>query len=505
MALLIPSPETLTTPLLTGACFLFMFLFMLRSIFMKIKGTTPEPPMPAGWLPVIGHLHLLSSKSQVLKETFSRWHEEYGPVLMLQLGLRRVLLVSSWEMAKECFTTNDLAFSSRPLTTAAKYMADDAFMFAFAPYGDHWREMRKIVVEEMLSNRRLRSFTDLRTSEINAQVSEAYRLWLANDQQLVKVDMRQFLEELTFNVVARAVAGEDCTIGRGGNDVKGRELARCTRESVKLFTVFVVSDFFPFLEVLDIKGWIGTMKRVAREMDAYVGRCMEEHRQRRKSISDYKSDDFIDVLLSHFNDDEGANQAIKSSATVKLNPTLPVRSKTMMIGANDTTTSTMIRTIYLLLLHPNALKKVREELDHHAAVKESLRLKPTSPLLALRESKEDCQVGGFCVPAGTRLMVNLWKIHNDLQVWTDPDEFQPERFLGSNVDLHGKHFQLLPFGSGRRICPGISFVLSIVHIALARLLQGFDIKLLPADSFFDDDKPLGFGTILNQIYLSRDV
>ncbi|KAF3774812.1 hypothetical protein EJ110_NYTH51575 [Nymphaea thermarum] len=275
MALLIPFPETLTTPLFTGAFFLFIFLFMLRSIFMKIKGTTPQPPMPAGWLSVIGHLHLLSSKSQVLKETFSRWHEEYGPVLMLQLGLRRVLLVSSWEMAKECFTTNDIAFSNRPLTTAANYMADDAFMFSFAPYRDHWREMRKIAVEELLSNRRLRSFTDLRTSEINAQVSEAYRLWLANDQQPVKVDMRELLEELTFNVVARTVAGEDCTIGRGGNDVKARELARCTREVVKLFTVFVVSDFFSFLEVLDIKGWIGTMKRVAREMDAYVGRCVE--------------------------------------------------------------------------------------------------------------------------------------------------------------------------------------------------------------------------------------
>ncbi|KAF3788099.1 Protopine 6-monooxygenase [Nymphaea thermarum] len=390
-----------------------MFLFMLRSIFMKIKGATPQPPMPAGWLPVIGHLHLLSSKSQVLKETFSCWHEEYGPVLMLQLGLCLVLLVSSWEMAKECFTTNDLAFSNRPLSTAAKYMADDAFVFAFSPYGDHWREMRKTAVEEMLSNRRLRSFTDLRTSEINAQVIEAYRLWLANDQQPVKVDMRQLLEELTFNVVARTVV---------------------------------------FDELLE------------------------------------------ELFLKH----------------------------TMMIGGDDTTASTMIRTIYLLLLHPNALKKVHEELDHHvgkerivnesdlknlvylqAAVKESLRLSPTTPLLALRESKEDCQVGGFCVPAGTRLMVNLWKIHHDLHVWTDPDEFQPEQFLGSNVDVHGKHLQVLPFGSGWRICPGISFALSIVHIALARLLQGFDMKLLPADSFFDDDNPLGFGTILNVLLAPR--
>ncbi|KAF3787788.1 Cytochrome P450 82C4 [Nymphaea thermarum] len=466
--------------------------------------------MPAGWLPVIGHLHLLSSKPQVLKETFSRWHEEYGPVLMLQLGLRRVLLVSSWEMAKECFTTNDLAFSNRPLSTAAKYMTDDAFMFAFAPYGDHWREMRKIAVEEMLSNQRVRSFGDLRASEIDAQVSRTYRLWLANDEQPLKVDMRKLLEELTFNVVARTVTGEDCVVGRGGNNDKARELARCIQQTVKLFTVFVASDFFPFLEVLDIKGWIGTMKRVTRELEALIGGCVEEHRQRRKSTSDYRSHDFIDALLSHFSEEEGANRAIKSSAM------------SMITAGKDTTTAAMIRTIHLLLRHPNALKKVQEELDRHvgkerivnesdlknlvyleAAIKESLRLGPPTPLLALRESMEDCQVGGFYVPAGTRLMVNLWKIHHDLRVWSDPNEFQPERFLGSNVDVHGKHFHFLPFGSGRRICPGISFALKIVHIALAHLLQGFDMKLLPADSSFDDDNLLGLDTILNVLLAPR--
>ncbi|KAF3772733.1 Cytochrome P450 82C4 [Nymphaea thermarum] len=508
MALLICSVEMTTLLIATG--FLFMFLFKLRSKIMKGKGAPTLPPMPAGWLPVVGHMHLLSSKSQVLKETFSRWHEEYGPVLMLQLGFRRMLVVSSWQMAKECFTTNDLTFSNRPLCAAAKHLADDGYMFPFAPYGEHWREMRKIAVEEMLSNRRIRSFADVRTSEINAQVSEAYRLWLANEQQPVKVDMRKLLEELTFNVVARTVAGKDYAIGRGGDDNKARAFAHHSREAVRLFTVFVASDFFPFLEVLDIKGWIRTMKRVAGELDEFLGRCVEEHRQRRKSTSDYNGHDFIDVLLSHFKEDEGANRAIKSGVT------------SMMTAGNDSTAAAMIRTIYLLLLHPNAMKKVQEELDHHvgkertvnesdlknlvylqAVIKESLRLGPPTPLLALRESIENCHVGGFHVPAGTHLAVNLWEIHHDPQLWAEPDKFQPERFIGSNVDVHGKHFQFIPFGSGRRICPGISFALSIIHIVLARLFQGFDLQLLLADSFFDDDNPLGTRTVLNVLLAPR--
>ncbi|KAF3788097.1 Ent-kaurene oxidase-like protein 1 [Nymphaea thermarum] len=428
---------------------------------MTRKGAASQPPMPAGWLPVIGHLHQLSSKSQVLKETFSCWHEEYGPALMLQLGLGQVLVVSSWEMAKECFTTNDLAFSNQPLSAVAKYLADDGYMFPVAAYGDHWHEMRKIAVEEMLSNRALRSFADMRASEINAKVSEAYRLWLANDQQPVKVDMRKLLEELTFNVAAWTVAGEDCTVSRGGNDVKAHEF--CSMQQ----GVFVASDFFPFLEVLDIKGWVSTMKRVARELDAYIGQSVEEHRQRRKFTSNYRSHDFIDMLLSHFDDDEGANRAIKSGVT-----------------------------------------KVQEELDHHvgkerivnesdlknlvyleAAVKESLCLSPTTPLLALRESKEDCQVCGFYVPAGIRLMVNLGVSTRAV-----------------SRKQRGCAWEALPFSPvriGSEICPGISFALRIVHIVLARLLQGFDMKLLPDDSSFDDDNPLGLDTSLNVLLAPR--
>ncbi|KAF3772178.1 Cytochrome P450 82C4 [Nymphaea thermarum] len=465
---------------------------------MKRKGAATLPPMPAGWLPVVGHMHLLSNKSHVLKETFSRWLEEYGPVLMLQLGFRRMLVVSCWQMAKECFTTNDLTFSNWPICATAKHLADDGYMFPFSPYGDHWCAMRKIAVEEVLSNRRIRSFAGVRTSEINTQV------------RVRATDMRKLLEDLTFNMVARTVAGKDYTIGRGSDDEKARAFAHCSRDSVRLFTVFVVSDFFPFLEVLDIKGRIHTMKRVAGELDAFLVRCVEEHRERRKSTSDYNGHDFIDVLLSHFKEDEGANRAIKSIVT------------SMMTAGNDSTAAAMTGTIYLLLLHPNAMKKVQEELDHHvgkertvnesdikdlvylhAVIKESLRLGPPTPLLALHESIDDCHVSGFRVPAGTHLTVNLWKIHDDPQVWADPDKLQPERFLGSNVDVHGKHFQFIPLWSGWRICPGITFALSIEHIVLAHLLQGFDLQLLLADSFFDDNNPLGSGTVLNVILAPR--
>ncbi|KAJ9704902.1 hypothetical protein PVL29_003112 [Vitis rotundifolia] len=109
---------------------------------------------------------------------------------------------------------------------------------------------------------------------------------------------------------------------------------------------------------------------------------------------------------------------------------------------------------------------------------------------------EDCTVAGFHIQAGTRLLVNLWKLQKDPRIWSDPLEFQPERFLTKHVDLdvRGQNFEFLPFGSGRRVCPGISFALEVVHLTLARLLHGFELGVvsdLPVDmtEVFRGDSP----------------
>ncbi|XP_029125722.1 cytochrome P450 82A4-like [Cajanus cajan] len=118
-----------------------------------------------------------------------------------------------------------------------------------------------------------------------------------------------------------------------------------------------------------------------------------------------------------------------------------------------------------------------------ATVKETLRLYPPAPLSTPREITEDCTISGFNVKKGTRLITNLWKINTDLNVWSDPLEFKPERFLTTykDIDMKGQHFELLPFGSGRRICPGITFGLQIVHFSLAILLHSFEILESPTE------------------------
>lgn len=122
-----------------------------------------------------------------------------------------------------------------------------------------------------------------------------------------------------------------------------------------------------------------------------------------------------------------------------------------------------------------------------AVIKENLRLDPSTPLLAPREAIEDCTIGGYLVPKGTMLLVNAWKVMRDPRVWPEPSEFRPERFLESEsqLDVRGQHFDLIPFSSGRRSCPGTTFALRMLSLIIGGIIQGFDLTV-PSDKPIDD-------------------
>ena len=127
-----------------------------------------------------------------------------------------------------------------------------------------------------------------------------------------------------------------------------------------------------------------------------------------------------------------------------------------------------------------------------AVIKETLRLYPPGPISVPHEAREDCSISGYHVQKGNRVIVNLWKLHRDPRIWSNPEEFQPERFLTShaNVDVIGQHFELIPFGSGRRSCPGMTLALQMTHLTIARILHGFDLTT-PFDEPVDMTEGLG--------------
>ncbi|PIA50742.1 hypothetical protein AQUCO_01200167v1 [Aquilegia coerulea] len=423
---------------------------------------------------------------------YSSLADKYGPIFALRIGLHKTLVINSWEVAKECFTTHDRVFASRPDMVVAKILGYDYAMFGPNPYGPYWREMRKIAIIELLSNRRLEQLKHVRVMEISTSIQELYQLWEAkskNGKERVLVDMKEWFGDLTLNISVKMVAGKRYFGASSKEDKEeARQIHKAIRDFAYLFGVFVVSDAIPFLGWFDFKGHVKAMKKSAKQVGCIMDRWLEEHKQKRTATAG----DFMDVLLTVLQD---KNLFGREADTVN-----KATCMNMIVGATDTNMVTLTWALSLLLNNRHILKKAQEEIDIHvgkdkqveesdieklvylqAIVKETLRLYPPAP--GPRESTEDCTVSGFYVPKGTQLLINIRKIHRDPRIWSNPNEFQPERFLTTNpnLDFRGQQFEYIPFGSGRRSCPAISFAVLVVHLILARMLQGFDFAT-PSDS-----------------------
>ncbi|XP_031268392.1 cytochrome P450 CYP82D47-like [Pistacia vera] len=469
---------------------IFSCYLLRRSNSNSTKG--PKAPEAAGKWPVIGHLPVLAG-SQLPHFTLGALADKYGPVFCIRVGVYPALVVSSWEVAKELFTTYDVDVSSRPKLTTGKLLGHNYANFGFSPYGAYWREMRKITAVELLSNRRLDLLKHVRATEVEHALKEIYKFWTKarNESSHVLVETKQWFGDLNLNVILRMVAGKRYFGADAATDEK--EVRRCRkamREFFDLAGLFVVRDALPFLGWLDIGGYEKAMKKTFKELDSLVEEWLEEHRRKKEAgeVAAKEEQDFIDMLLSVLIDIDLSGFDIDT--------VIKATCLTIIVGATDTTTVNLTWALSLLLNNHHALDKVQEELDSvvgkerllsesdvdklvylQAVVKETLRLYPAGPLGGGREFTKDCTISGYYVPKGTRLLLNIWKIQTDLQVWSDPLEFKPERFLTTHkdIDVNGQHFELIPFGGGRRACPGILFGLQMTHLALASLLHAFDI------------------------------
>lgn len=466
-----------------------------KKINTKIISKVPEP---SGAWPLIGHLHLLGSTRDPIAVLLGDLADKHGPIYSLKLGVHKLVVVSSWELVKECLAKNDKVFATRPSITGGKYMGYNNAIFSLAPYGQYWRDVRKMATLELLSSHRVELLSHVRASELDSFIKTLFSLCTTRSTTSTvdspKVHLSELIEQLTFNMNLRLIAGK-----RFSSDQYHEEnstawrFERASKEVLYLFGVFVWSDAVPFLEWLDIGGHVSAMKRCFKEIDSVLGEWLEEHKQTRilegKNTSRVESD-MMDVMISNF-EEEGEIAGYSSDTVIK------ATALVLSLTGSESTAITLTWALSLLLNNPRVLKAAQEELDLHvgrdrwvqesdiknlkylqAIVKETLRVKPPGPITGLREAMEDCYLGGYYVPKGTRLLVNILKLHRDPLMWSDPCEFLPERFMteSANVDFRGQNFEYIPFSSGRRSCPGMTLGLHVVHLVLARLVQGFDMK-----------------------------
>ncbi|GMN50263.1 hypothetical protein TIFTF001_019424 [Ficus carica] len=457
------------------------------------KYGVPEPSGRA--LPLIGHLHLLSREVPIAR-ILGAMADEYGPIYCLRFGKHRNLVLSSWELVKECFTTNDRFFADRPNVTVGKYLFYNYASFALSPYGKYWRDVRKIANFHLLSSQRVESLEHVRVSEINSFTKGLFRLTNCtnishHDQEVKIVPLGELLEQLMFNILVRLITGKrfaalgDQETTDGG---EAKRLMKAIKEATYVSGVFPVSDVIPWLECLDIHGHLRSMKRIFKEIDSVLGKWLEQHRSS-VSTKDGESG-LMGLMLKNIEENDAMLSGYSRDTVIK------ATALSLIITGVDSTSLTIIWVVSLLLNNPSVMKAAQEEMDTlvgrdrwvqesdlndlkflQAIVKESLRLYPPGPILP-REASEDGCIGSHHVPKGTRLIINLWKMHRDPRVWDDPCEFRPERFMTTNahMDFKGQHFEYIPFSSGRRSCPGFAQGLPMVQLVLARLVQGFELK-----------------------------
>uniref|UniRef100_A0A803QCU6 Cytochrome P450 n=1 Tax=Cannabis sativa TaxID=3483 RepID=A0A803QCU6_CANSA len=387
---------------------------------------------------------------------------KYGPFMYLKIGQVPTIVVSSPEFAKEVMRTHDTIFASRPQTLFANIMLYGCTDMAFSPYA------------------RVQSFRPIREQELLNLME-----WIASNVGL-GIDLSERIQKSTHGITSRAAFGK--------KSKDHDEFISIMEESLTFAAGFEFTDLFPSLNFIDlISPARSKLEKLKQRAERIIENIIEEHIEKNKSPLKAGGEsethaDFVDVLLKfHAKDDLGFSL---TSDNVK------ALIWDIFTAGGETSATTIDWAMAELVRNPGIMKKAQDEIRKvfskkgrvdeaevtnmrylKSIVKETLRLHSPVPLLLPRESTEKCEINGYEIPVKTRIVVNAWAMGRDPKYWTEPDSFIPERFLDSSIDFKGNNFEYIPFGAGRRICPGISFGLINVELPLAYLLYHFDWKL----------------------------
>ncbi|XP_031403859.1 licodione synthase-like [Punica granatum] len=443
----------------------------------------PLPPSPRG-LPIVGHFHLLGP---LLHQSFSGLSSKHGPLFHLRLGSVPCMVASTPELAREILKMNELKFAAREQTAAIHLLTYNAG-FAFAPYDAYWKFIKKLSQTELLSPRTLGQFLPVRSQELH------YFLGLIYDkcQFGESINLTRELLKLTNNIISQMMLSIRCS----GTDSQADACQSVIREVTEIFGEFNMSDFIWFCKYIDFQGFRKRFEGIHRRYDSILENIMETREQSRKKKreggtgQEEEINDFLDMMLDVLEDPNSEIQLTKNNIKALM--------MDFFTAGTDTTAIVLEWSLAELMNNPSVLEKAKQEIKNvvgstrlvqesdtpnlpyiQAIIKETFRFHPPIPMVT-RKAVEEAVINGYRIPAGSLLFINNWAIGRDPEVWERPMEFYPERFLGKTeseaMDVKGHNYELLPFGSGRRACPGISLAMLELPVTLAAMIQCFDWK-----------------------------
>ncbi|XP_074591600.1 cytochrome P450 71A1-like [Curcuma longa] len=464
-----------------------LFLVALLSSLLLAGGrearTNPAirklPPGPAK-LPVIGNLHQI--RGSLLHQSLWEISKQYGPLMHLKLGQVSAVVVSSAALARDVLKTFDLACCSRPHNVSTSEISYGGSDIAFMPYGESWRQLRKLCTVEFFSARKINSFTSVREDEI-ARMAKHIASRISSS---LAVNVSELALCFSCNATCRTAFGRDIA----GDDLS---VYNVLREAQEMMGSFFMADFFPLLGWVDVAtGMKSRLRKSFLELDGIYQKFIDRHLDAKIRSGSEENEDLLDVLLRLRKDGQLTEENLKG---VLMN---------IFIGGTDTSSAVVEWAMAELIRLPELMKRAQEEVrscvgrskgkveecDLHQLhylkriVKETMRLHPPVPMLIHRETMHPVTLSdGYQIPPKTTIYVNAWAIGRDPDAWERPEAFDPERFVNMAspaVDSFAHYdFKLIPFGEGRRICPGKNLGMLMAEVALANLLYSFDWQLPP--------------------------
>ncbi|XP_076898057.1 7-ethoxycoumarin O-deethylase-like [Bidens hawaiensis] len=454
--------------------YLLLLYILIRATFSLLGFHKPKNlPLGPARLPIIGNLHLLGDQPH---RSLAKLAEIHGPIMSLKLGRLTTLVISSATAAKHVLQKQDLEFSARHVPDAMHACNHAHHSVAWLPVCTEWRTLRRILNSNIFSNSSLEANQHLRSQKVKELVAYCRKATsLSNDW----VDVGRAAFRTSLNLLSNTFFSIDLADPYEDSGKEFKEvISNIMVEAGKPNLV----DFFPMLKKIDPQG-------VRRRLNRHFGKVLEIFEkliEERLRMGRLKQDDVLDVCLklNQDNPNELNHTHIKSLLL------------DMFAAGTDTTSSTLEWAMTEVLCNPHTMTKAKNELEKvigkgnivkedevlrlpylSCIIKETLRLHPPVPLLLPRRVDKQVQLNGYTIPKGTQVLVNAWAIGRDSSVWDDSLEFKPERFLESRLDVRGQDFELIPFGAGRRICPGLPLAIRMIPIMLGSLLNNFDWSL----------------------------
>lgn len=469
--------------------FFLIFIFKLSSS-KNVKNLPPGPPK----LPIIGNLHQASDKPHVFTAKFAK---KYGPLISLKLGKQCLVVASTPEAAMAILKTQDRLLSSRVVPTAFQQESLIPHSLIWSDCNQTWKTLRTLCRTEMFSAKALGSQSRLREEKIGKLLD------FLHEKQGQVMNIEDVVFTTLFNTLTTIVFGKDLL------DLKDEDgsIRDGLKDSVRKIIenggrVIDYGTFFPVLDRFDLQGLRkGTMK-LYKKIFVYWKHIIEERRALVNSStwSSEKAECFLDRLLENGFSNDQVDQVVTE----------------LFVAGTNTTTSSVVWSMTELVKNKEVLSKIVEEMEKEiktdrithsqlsklpylqATIKEVMRLHPPVPLLLPHRAAETCEVMNYTIPKDAKVLVNLWAMGRDPNLWDDPLSFKPERFIGSKLDYKGQDFELLPFGSGRRMCPGLPSGMMSLELVLATLIHEFDWVLPNGDDPSKIDMNEKFGIAMKR-------